>query len=134
MPFPITGLYAGIAALLLVALSLRVIWARYAARVEIGDGGDAGLTRRIRAHANFVEYVPVALIVIALAEANGAASVLVHSLGAALIASRVAHAVGFVATTGPSVGRAAGVVLTLLVLLVGGLVVIAQAAGWPVPG
>ena len=90
MPFPITGLYAGLAALLLVALSLRVIRARYATRIEIGDGGDAGLTRRIRAQANFVEYVPLALVVIAMAEANGAYTLLLHGLGAALIVGRIA--------------------------------------------
>ena len=85
MPFPITGLYAGLAALLLLALSLRVIRARYATGVEIGDGGDPALARRIRSQANFVEYVPVALIVIAMAEANGEPGWVVHALGAALI-------------------------------------------------
>lgn len=131
MPFPITSLYAGIAALLLVVLSLRVIRARYATRIEIGDGGDPGLIRRIRAQANFVEYVPVALIVIALAEANGAERWLLHALGAGLIVGRVAHGIGFVATAGPGAGRAIGMLLTYLVLVAGGLVAITQAVGWP---
>lgn len=131
MPFPITGLYAGIAALLLVVLSLRVIRARYATRIEIGDGGDPGLARRIRAQANFVEYVPLALVVIALAEANGAAAWMLHALGAGLVVGRVAHAIGFVAKAGPGVGRGAGMLLTYLVLVAGGLLAIAQALGWP---
>ncbi len=134
MPFPITGLYAGLAALLLVALSLRVIRARYATRIEIGDGGDAGLTRRIRAQANFVEYVPLALVVIAMAEANGADGRLLHGLGAALIVGRIAHAIGFVAKAGPGVGRAIGMALTYGVLIVGGAVTLAQALGWPAAG
>ena len=133
MPFPITALYAGIAALLLVALSLRVIRARYATRVEIGDGGDPGLTRRIRAQANFVEYVPLALIVVALVEAGGGPAGFVHALGAALILGRVAHAIGFVAKPGPGVGRGAGMVLTYGVLIVGGYVLVARALGWPSP-
>jgi len=130
MPFPITALYAGIAALLLVALSMRVIFARSRAGVEIGDGGDPGLTRRIRSQANFVEYVPVALVLIAVVEANGAADWLVHGLGGALIVGRLAHAVGFVAAPGRNRGRAAGMVLTYLVLIVGALVAITQSQGW----
>lgn len=131
MPFPITSLYAGLAALLLVALSLRVIRARYATRIEIGDGGDPGLTRRIRAQANFVEYVPLALVVIALAEAGGTPAWLLHALGAGLLLGRVAHAIGFVAKAGPGVGRGAGMLLTYLVLVAGGLILIARAVGWP---
>lgn len=129
MPFPITAFYAGIAALLLVALSLRVIRARYAAGIEIGDGGDERLTRRIRAQANFAEYAPVALIVIAVAEANGAAGWMVHILGAALVLGRIMHALGFVAKTGRTLGRSAGMALTYLALLAGGVLVIAQAVG-----
>ena len=56
----ITPLYAALAAVILIVLSLRVIGARRSHRVAIGDGADEDLARRIRAHGNFTEYTPLA--------------------------------------------------------------------------
>ena len=66
---PITALYAGLLAPLFLLLSVRVIRQRRGAKVAVrGDGGDAMLLRRMRVHANFAEYVPLALLLMALAE------------------------------------------------------------------
>jgi hypothetical protein len=59
-----SSIYVGLMALLLVGLSVRVIRLRYRHKVEIGDGGVPELQRSIRAHANFIEYVPIALLLI----------------------------------------------------------------------
>ena len=83
---PIVSVYAAVLGLVFVALSVRVVGARREARIAIGDGGDELLQRRIRAHANFSEYVPIALILLALAESNGAAPLLLHALGVGLLA------------------------------------------------
>jgi uncharacterized membrane protein YecN with MAPEG domain len=61
-------LYAGLLALWLVVLSLRVIQARRAARVSLGDGGNRALQRAIRGQANFAEYVPIALLLLLILE------------------------------------------------------------------
>jgi uncharacterized membrane protein YecN with MAPEG domain len=71
-------------ALLLVPLSVQVSLRRAKMRTVFGDAGDETLRRRIRAHGNFVEYAPLALIALGLMEYGGAASRLVSILGAAL--------------------------------------------------
>jgi uncharacterized protein len=89
---PTIALYAGLLGLLAAALTLNVILNRVRTGVESGDGGVASLMQAIRAHANFVEQAPIALIVIACAEAAGARTIVVTSLGIALLVSRAAAA------------------------------------------
>lgn len=127
MTFTITALYAGSLALVLLVLSVLVVRERGRARVSLGDGGDDRLNRAIRAQANFAEYVPVALIVIALTEAMGAPEMAVHGLGLALLLGRVAHAVGLIAPKVPGQLRATGTIATFLVLLLGGAGLTAHA-------
>jgi uncharacterized membrane protein YecN with MAPEG domain len=91
---PITALYAGLLAPLFIFLSMRVIRRRRGAKVAVGDGGDMALLRRMRVHANFAEYVPFALLLMALAENLGTWPWLLHLLGLVLLAGRVAHAYG----------------------------------------
>jgi hypothetical protein len=86
--------HAGLLALLFVWLSVRVIGARRRGRVAIGVGEDRLLERRVRAHGNFAEYVPFALLLLALLEGQGWPIWLVHGLCLALSAGRLAHAWG----------------------------------------
>jgi uncharacterized membrane protein YecN with MAPEG domain len=87
-------LYAGLLALLFVALSLRTLLMRRRLHIAVGDGGNPALLRAMRVHANFAEYVPLALVLISLVEATGARPLYVHLLGAAVLAGRVSHAIG----------------------------------------
>lgn len=91
---PITALYASLLAPLFLLLASRVIRSRRTARVAVGDGGDATLARRMRVQANFAEYVPLALLLLALAESLGTHAWLLHGLGLALLAGRLSHAWG----------------------------------------
>jgi uncharacterized membrane protein YecN with MAPEG domain len=118
VPAPITGLYAALCGLLVVALAGRVIAIRRATKVGIGDGADRRLARAIRVHANAVEYVPIALILLLVAELGGAGAGLLHGCGIALVVGRIAHALGFTRTAGISFGRTLGVTLTFGVILV----------------
>ncbi len=113
----ITGLYAGLCALLLIFLSLRVVRLRRALRVGIGSSGQEPLARAIRAHANFTEYVPLALILLAVAEFQGVAILWVHAAGQLLVVARLFHAHGLSSSAGRSLGRTAGTALTWLVLI-----------------
>jgi uncharacterized protein len=126
---PITALYAGLLAFLLIILSARVIVVRRAARVEIGtasrEGENRDLLRRVRVHANFVEYTPYALIVMALAESLRAPSAALHALGATLLIGRVMHAYALSQSPHIMGMRVAGMVLTLLVVAAGGALCIA---------
>lgn len=90
----ITALYASLLAPLLILLSLRVIRRRRSVQAAIGDAGDPLLRRRMRVQANFVEYVPMALILLGLAESLHTAPWLLHLFGACLLAGRLAHAIG----------------------------------------
>lgn len=87
-------LYASLLALLFVVLSLRTLRMRRRLRIAVGDGGDPALLRAMRVHANFAEYVPLTLLLIALVETTGARPLYVHTLGAAVLAGRVSHAIG----------------------------------------
>jgi uncharacterized membrane protein YecN with MAPEG domain len=114
----LTGLYAALCALLVFALSLRIALLRKRLRIGIGDGGDAGLARAIRAQANAIEYVPLLLVMLLVAENNGAGVAFVHACGATLLLARLLHAVGLSGSAGVSFGRFWGILLTWAVLLV----------------
>ncbi len=88
---PVTSLYAAIFGLLLIPITYAVGLRRMKTRTSFLDGGDEILLRRMRSHGNFVEYVPFALVLIGLAELNGAPTVYVHGMGALLLLSRVVH-------------------------------------------
>src|ERR1700729_3176289 len=78
--------------LLGAVLTVNVIINRVNSRVDAGDGGVARLAQAIRAQGNFVEQAPLALIIIALAEAAGARALVMQVLGIVLVASRLASA------------------------------------------
>lgn len=113
----ITLLYAALCTLLILVLAGRVIAARWKHKVGLGDGGNSELNRRVRAHANAVEYVPLALILLGGMELNGYADWLVHAFGIALFVSRLLHAWGLATSAGTSPGRFLGTVLTLLLMV-----------------
>lgn len=117
----VTSIYAGLLALVFLALSIRVIQGRGSAGVSLGDGGDGRLNRRIRAHANFAEYVPLCLGLIALLEIGGAPTWLLHGLGAGLLIGRIGHGYALAIAEHFPPGRMVGTVLTFLVLLIGGV-------------
>jgi uncharacterized membrane protein YecN with MAPEG domain len=113
---PITAFYAALLALLFILLSVRVIAQRREARVEIGHGDSYQLLRRMRVHANFAEYVPFALLLMALAESLKAPSLFLHLLGLALLAGRLIHAYGLSQTPHILRLRVLGMMLTFTVI------------------
>ena len=117
LPF-VTAFYAALTGLLCVLLASLVIRQRMRSRVSIGDGGDAELGRMARVFGNFAEYAALVLVLLALLEICHGPRWLVHALGGCFIVGRVAHAYGLAGATGVNAGRSAGIVLTLLVILV----------------
>jgi uncharacterized membrane protein YecN with MAPEG domain len=117
----VTPIYAGLISLLFVALSFRVIGFRRQAKVALGDGGNTTLTRRLRAHGNFAEYVPLAVVLMALAELQGQPAFLLHLMGVGLLAGRLIHAFGVSREPEDIRLRVTGMVLTLSVLIFGAL-------------
>ncbi len=114
----ITALYAGLLGLVSVGVSFPPGSMRGKLGVSVGDGGNKDLLLAMRRHANFVEYVPLALILIALLELNGVAARNVHILGAALVIARLAHAFGIKPDSTRTPGRLLGAGGTVLITVV----------------
>jgi uncharacterized protein len=121
MTILITAIYAALLGLLLLALTVNVSRLRRARRVGIGHGEHEDLHRAIRAHGNFVEYVPMALILLLSVELLAYRAWIVHGLGMALVIGRLLHGYALTRYAGPSAGRAAGIGLTWLVILAASL-------------
>jgi uncharacterized protein len=116
MPVPhLTLLFAGICALMQCVLTGLVIARRVQSGIHLMDGGDAVLMRRIRAHANFAETVPLALLLMLLLELGGLAAAWLWWFGLALITGRMLH-VGGLLIEGMAWSRLSGMVLTITVI------------------
>jgi uncharacterized membrane protein YecN with MAPEG domain len=116
----ITGFYLGILALIYAVLALQVARLRRDNRVLFGDADNGRLRTAIRVHANFIEYVPIITLLVALLEMSGAPASRVHFLMGALLLSRLLHPMGMAARPGTwqfNAGRVAGILLTIAVLV-----------------
>ncbi len=118
MAAPVTALWAAILGLMSLVLAGLVVRARGTQGVIFGDGANVVLQQRIRVHANFVEYVPLALLLLLVLELNSASALVLNALGGSLVAARALHAFGLSTSTGTSPGRFVGTVLTWLVILI----------------
>ena len=117
---PITSTTAALAAVALVVLSITVSLHRKKVGVRIGSSEDIALMRRIRAQGNFIEYVPLALILLALAEYRQASAAMLWTIAGLLIVGRSLHVAGIL--TGRTPLSAPGMVGTYGALLVGAAV------------
>lgn len=117
MSLPLTTLSACALALLLVILSLRIIGVRRGEKVSLGSGGNKNLERRIRAQGNLVEYGPIGLILIGLAEMQGTNTFLLGITAAAFVMGRFLHGYALGFTNKAMRPRVTGMLLTLFSLL-----------------
>jgi uncharacterized membrane protein YecN with MAPEG domain len=122
-----TGIYAALAALLVLILAVRVMMRRMSARIGIGDGGDHELNKRIRAHANAVEYLPLGLILLLLVELNQTVPAIVHAFGIVLLVGRVLHAAGLSRSSAAGAGRMLGITLSVVVIAAMALLLLWQS-------
>jgi uncharacterized membrane protein YecN with MAPEG domain len=123
----VTPLYAGLLTLWLMLLSLRVIDRRRAARVSLGDGGNGALQRAIRGQANFAEYVPLALLLLAILELSHFSIYMLHALGILLVVARVLHGYALSFTRDFAFGRYWGALLTFVVMIAEALMCLYEA-------
>ncbi|WP_448662785.1 MAPEG family protein [Sphingomonas sp. CJ20] len=114
MILPVALTTASGAALLNFWLGWRVSSIRLAKKISIGDGGDPRMLARMRAHANFAEYAPIILILIALIELATGSTLWLWSAGALFLVGRIAHGIGM---DGWMLGRRIGVIVTMLLML-----------------
>jgi len=76
------------------------------------------MQKRVRVHGNFIEYVPIALFLLFLMEVVEANAVFIHALCVALIIGRIGHIIGVLGKEGTSIGRAGGMMLTFIVIMI----------------
>jgi len=120
----ITPFFAAVLALIYIGLSLNVVRYRIDNRLSSGSGGDAHVEMAIRAHANFIEYVPLALLLMWFIESLTLSGNLVFWLGAVLVVARTAHAFGMFYPKQLLVLRQLGAIGTFGVILVASLAIL----------
>ncbi len=120
MQLAITALYAGLLGLFALYLSFLVGGFRGKTGISIlyGEPVNMELAERVRRHQNFLEYVPMIIILMAIIEINAGSRIFLHVVGVALIISRIAHAVGLkhdnMAHVGRLIGAGGSALITLL--------------------
>lgn len=114
----ITALYAGLCGLLIIYLAVNVTGFRKRG-VREGHADFAAMNVAIRAHGNAVEYIPIAMLLLLVAEQGGYSATLLHILGVTFVLARVGHAWGFISSNGgTSRGRFLGTATTFLIIAV----------------
>ncbi len=126
MTFAVTAPYAAVLTIILIVLTQLVIRARGKTTIALGDRGDDHLLEATRRQMNFVENVPMALILMLVAEAGGAGSLMLNILGLVLVAARLIHPFGINVTAPAHPLRIAGAVATTGVQLVLVVVILLQ--------
>ncbi len=126
----VTALCAAISGLLLIFLSVRVIAQRRTQGVSLGHAGNPALERAMRVQANFAEYTPLVLIMLALAELQGLPSWALHVAGLVFLAARIMHFLGFRSEEAPGRLRVMGMALTFGMI---GTMAVVLFAQWLVP-
>ena len=121
----ITPMYAALLGIILLVLSIRVVAiVRAKGQVGYGDGGNPDFNLVIRGHANFIEYVPLAVILLGFAEAGGSGAMWIHGMGAALVIGRILHPMGLTNEPGVNPLRFIGTNLTWITILVASILIL----------
>ncbi len=94
MTLVVTPIYAILLTLLFLVLAARVIIERRSNKFAYGNNDSNRIEAKIRAHANWAEYTPIALLLLLMAELQGTAALWLHLTGIILLIGRVAHGYG----------------------------------------
>jgi uncharacterized membrane protein YecN with MAPEG domain len=124
-----TAFFAAILGFLGAALTVNVILSRVRTGVDAGDGGVATLAQAIRAHANFIEQAPLALLILAAAELSGVRLLVVELLGTGLIIARLSSAYALNRSLGQTPLRQFGGGASVLLLVVASIATLLALGG-----
>jgi uncharacterized protein len=126
----ITATYLAVLALLYTILAVQVGRLRMRDRAAFGDNGSLQLRSAIRAHANFIEYVPIITLMVAMLEMSGLAAAWAHLLMGSLLVSRLLHPLGMYAAPNTlqfRICRGGGITITVVLLLACALTILWRA-------
>lgn len=115
---PMTPFFAAVLAIFYIFLSLRVMRQRLLKGVKLGTGNEQGLEEAARIHANFSEYVPLALLLMWFAEVITGVQLLIIVLGCMLVLGRLLHFIGMKSDSDLLIFRKLGIICTMLVILI----------------
>jgi uncharacterized protein len=94
MSLTITTTYALLLVPIWFVLFFSIVSARTDLKTSIGDGGNPALLLKMRRHGNFIEWVPFVLVLMIMAEAQGAGPYWLHAAGVLLVLGRLVHPFG----------------------------------------
>jgi uncharacterized membrane protein YecN with MAPEG domain len=130
IPLPVTSMIALPMALLMIGLAYRVAALRIKNKIGLGMSSNKTLAKAMAAHGNATENVPLTLILFAMAEIQGADSVLLSVWGVIFIVGRFMNALGVSQHAGRSLGRMYGIILSwFAIVFLGGLNIWLNLAG-----
>lgn len=113
----VSAIYISLLASLIIVLAYRVTTFRQNEKIPLGDDNcSKAMNSALRAHANAVENIPIACLLLAALELNSLNPILIHIFGLVLLLSRLAHAWGLSRKNGPSPGRFYGTLFTWLTM------------------
>ncbi|MEM7101167.1 MAG: MAPEG family protein [Pseudomonadota bacterium] len=113
----VTLIYAGVMALLSVLLANYVLYIRL--RTKTVPKWQPNAAERVQ--ANFVENVPLALVLLVLSELAGAPTVFLHGCGISLVVLRILHAWGLATNEGANYPRLIGAQGTFVLMSILGM-------------
>jgi uncharacterized membrane protein YecN with MAPEG domain len=117
---PVSALYAGVFGLFAVLLANNVLYARLRASISPKWRPDA----QVRVQANFVENVPLALVLLLALELQHTPRLALHVLGGALVVCRLLHAWGLGRYAGANYPRLVGAQGTFLLMSIMGVALV----------
>ncbi len=119
----VTALYVGLHALLAVLLANFVLYVRLRGNKVPEWQPDAAL----RVQANFIENVPIALLLLLVLEIQGIPGTILHGLGASLFVCRILHAWGLGTYPGANYPRLIGAQGTFVLVSIMGVAAVGSA-------
>ena len=117
MPIDITITYTIVLIIFMLILAFRVIDLRGSPVTKFLHSDDRlvdedTLYRAVRAHGNLIEYAPLFLILMLIAELNGLSSIYLHISGSTFTAGRFMHGLVFSFMKPNMILRVGGMILT----------------------
>ena len=115
-----TLLYTALLALFALFLSFKAGGIRGKAGISVlfGNPVNMELAEKVRRHQNFLEYVPMILILMGAIELSGGSTLWLHGFGIVLVLSRIMHAIGLRHDNMGHPGRMVGMIGTIGVTVV----------------
>ena len=112
MTLPITALYSGLLALVILGFAYNVSLTRRSQKIGLGDNNNEVMRVALRIHGNAIEILPIAIILMLVYELNDGRALVLHVFGIALLLGRIMHCHGLKQKTGKSSGRYWGTAVT----------------------